>query len=142
MGPRIQRSFRVTMTRLLMSASALTLLLLGTPCVFGPEIVLARLGAIGTGAELLVVQVTGALYCGFAVINWMGRGSLIGGIYGRPVAMGNVLHFTAAGLAIAKAAHAGLVPASMWVVAAIYAIFLAGFAYVVFGNPLPKPASP
>jgi len=131
----------VTTTRLLMSASALTLGLLGIPCVFAPESVLAWLGATGTGAELLVAQVTGALYCGSAMINWMGRGSLIGGIYGRPVAMGNLLHFTAAGLAIAKAANAGLVPTWMWVVAAIYAIFLAGFAYVVFHNPVREPAS-
>ncbi len=129
------------MTRILMSASALTLLLLGIPCVFAPEIVLAKLGSSGAGAELLVVQVAGALCCSFAMINWMGRGNLIGGIYGRPVAIGNLLHFTAAGLAIAKAAHAGLVPGWAWGVAAIYAIFLAGFAYVVFGNPLREPAS-
>lgn len=131
----------MTLTRLLMSASALTLLLLGVPCVFAPDIVLAKLGSSGAGAELLVVQVAGALYCGFAAINWMGRGNLIGGIYGRPVAMGNLLHFTAAGLAIAKSAHAGVVPAWGWAVAAIYAIFFAGFAYVVFGNPLREPAS-
>ena len=131
----------MTITRVLMSASALTFLLLGLPCVFAPEIVLAKLGSSGAGAQLLVVQVTGALSCGFAAINWMGRGNLIGGIYGRPVAMGNLLHFTAAGLAIAKAAHAGQVPAWTWVVAAIYAILFAGFAYVVFGNPLREPAS-
>ncbi len=131
----------MTMTRLLMSASALTLLLLGIPCVFAPEIVLAKFRSPGAGAELLVVQVAGALYCGFAAINWMGRGNLIGGIYGRPVAMGNLLHFTVAGLAIAKAAHAGLVPAWCWALAAIYAILFAGFAYVVFGNPLREPAS-
>lgn len=128
------------MTRILMSASALTLVLLGIPCVFAPEIVLAKLGSPVEGAELLVVQVAGALYCGFAAINWMGRGNLIGGIYGRPVAMGNLLHFTAAGLAIAKSAHAGVVPSWAWGVAAIYAILFAGFAYVVFGNPLRQQA--
>lgn len=131
----------MTITRVLMSASALTFLLIGIPCVFAPEIVLAKLGSSGAGAQLLVVQVTGALYCGFAAINWMGRGNLIGGIYGRPVAMGNLLHLTVAGLAIAKSAHGGVVPAWVWAVAAIYSILFAGFASVVFGNPLRQSTS-
>lgn len=130
------------MTRILMTASALVLGLIGVACMFAPEIALAQLGVAGSGAELLVTQIAGALYCGFAMINWMGRGSLIGGIYGRPVAVGNLLHFFAAGLAIAKAAAAGTGPASLWVLSAIYAILFAGFAYVVFRNPLRESASP
>lgn len=129
------------MPRILMSASALTLILLGVPCIFAPDIVLARLGSPASGPELLIVQVTGALYCGFAMINWMGRGNLIGGIYGRPVAVGNLLHFSVAGLAIAKAAMTGLGAGSLWALAAIYAILFVGFAYVVFRNPLRDTAS-
>src|SRR5204862_7388254 len=33
-----------------------------------------------------------ALYLGFAVLNWMGCVVLFGGIYGRPVALGNLCH--------------------------------------------------
>ena len=130
------------MTRILMTASALVLGAIGAACVFAPEIVLAKLGATGSGPELLVAQITGALYCGFAMVNWMGRGSLIGGIYGRPVAIGNLLHFTAAGLAIARAAAATPGSTLLWALTAIYAIFLAGFACVVFRNPLPAPSAP
>ena len=60
--------------RLLMTASAVFLVLLGLPCVFAPDVVLRRLvGNTSTVAEI-VVQLTGALYVGFAVLNWMSRG--------------------------------------------------------------------
>jgi hypothetical protein len=122
--------------RLLMTASALFLAMLGVPCMFAPDVVLARLaGGTSPGAEILV-QLTGALYMGFAALNWMSKGSLMGGIYGRPVAIGNLLHFLAGGFALIKAAPSMGQPALAWPVAAGYALFAMGFALVVFRNPL------
>lgn len=122
-------------TRLLMSASALVLALLGLPCVFAPDAVLKQLtGGTSAPAELLV-QVTGALYMGFAGLNWMGKANLIGGIYGRPVAIGNLMHFLVATIALLKfAAHASSAP--LWVLAGVYAILAVAFGLIVFGNPL------
>jgi hypothetical protein len=124
--------------RLLMTASALVLALLGLPCVFAPEIVLEKLGGSAPPGAQLIVQVTGALYFGFAGLNWMGKANLMGGIYGRPVAIGNLMHFLVAGIALLKAAAASHAPESapIWVLAAIYAVLAAGFAFIVFGNPL------
>ena len=123
-------------TRLLMSASALVLALLGLPCIFAPDMVLKQLtGGTSAAAELLV-QVTGALYMGFAGLNWMGRANLIGGIYGRPVAIGNLMHFLVAAIALLKFAPQASPPAPVWVLAAVYAILAAAFGLIVFGNPL------
>ena len=118
-----------------MSASALALALLGLPCIFAPDVVLQRLsGSSSAGAELLV-QITGALYLGFAGLNWMGKANLMGGIYGRPVAIGNLLHFLVAAIAIFKAAQATGVR-FLWPIALGYASFALGFALIVFRNPL------
>jgi hypothetical protein len=122
--------------RLLMTASALVLALLGLPCVFAPEIVLQKVGGDASPGAQLLVQIMGALYFGFAGLNWMGKGNLIGGIYGRPVAIGNLLHFLVAGIALLKAAPQASQSALVWTLAAVYAVLAAGFAFIVFGNPL------
>jgi hypothetical protein len=126
----------MTFPRILMTASALFLAVLGLPCMFAPEVVLLSLtDATTTGAEILV-QLTGSLYMGFAAVNWMSKGSLMGGIYGRPLAIGNLLHFVAGALALIKAASATDQAALAWPVAIGYASFAVGFGLVVFRNPV------
>ena len=124
-------------SRILMTASALVLALLGLPCIFAPDLVLKEFMGSTTPAAELLVQVTGALYLGFAGLNWMGKANLIGGIYGRPVAIGNLLHFLVAGIALMKAPtpQAGT-SGLLWTLTAIYAALAVAFALVVFGNPL------
>lgn len=122
--------------RLLMAASALFLALLGLPCVFAPDIVLTRLvGSTSVLAEV-IVQLAGALYVGFAALNWMSKGSLMGGIYGRPVGVGNLLHFFAGALAVVKVIPQIGAPAVVWVICAGYLVFAVGFGLVVLRNPL------
>ena len=122
--------------RVLMIASALFLALLGLPCVFAPDIVLTRLvGSTSVFAEI-IVQLTGALYVGFAALNWMSKGSLIGGIYGRPVGVGNLLHFFSGALAVVKVIPIIDAPPIAWVVCVGYVIFAVGFGLVVLRNPL------
>ncbi len=105
------------MTRFLMSASALVLGLLGLVTTFAPDYVLSSFGAPPTPALLLVTQVLGALYVGFAGLNWMARGNLIGGMYSRPVAIGNrcVLAEGVLG-SVLEAEHAGDPPAPVFLV--------------------------
>jgi hypothetical protein len=122
--------------RVLMRASALVLCTLGLVGTFLPDSVLTRAGAPATPALMLLVQTLGALYLGFAGLNWMARDNLIGGIYGRPVAVGNLLHFLTAGLAAIK-----LVPQAeevpwVWPFAVIYSIFAVSFALVLFRHPV------
>ena len=123
--------------RFLMIASALVLALLGLPCIFAPDLVLKAFAGNTSQATELIVQVTGALYLGFAGLNWMGKANLIGGIYGRPVAIGNLMHFLVAGIALLKAPTPQAGASSLlWALTAIYAALAVGFALVVFGNPL------
>lgn len=121
-------------TKLLLSASALVLGVAGVAASFLPYELLRAVGVAATGPLPVLVQLLGALWFAFAMVNWMARGSLIGGIYNRPVAIGNLTHFVIGALALVKyAVGAGGV---LWAVAAVYAIFAIAFAMVFFRSPV------
>ena len=122
-------------TRLLMRASAALLVALGLAATFMPEEILGRFGAAPVGAGVVLVQLAGALYLGFAFLDWMTQGNLIGGIYGRPVAIANFSHFMIGALALAKAVVAGARAPEMMVGAAVYGLFAVAFAFVAFTHP-------
>ncbi len=98
-------------SRILMITSAAFLAVLGLATSFMPQEVLGLHGTVPDTPTVLLVQMTGALYLGFAILNWTARGVLIGGIYARPVALGNFLHFAMVAVMLIKAAiiH-GVVP--------------------------------
>jgi hypothetical protein len=115
-------------TKLLMTSSAVAMALAGAACTFAPQELLRAAAAPAVGLLPVAVQSYGALLLGFAMLNWMAKDSLIGGIYNRPAAVGNLLHFAAAAIARIKAG--ALVPA------AVYALFAIGFAMIVFTSPV------
>jgi hypothetical protein len=120
-------------TKLLMIFSALFMAALGLAATFMPQEIVASLGG-GSRTIPLLVQILGALYLGFAMLNWMAKESLIGGIYARPVSMGNFLHFTVGAITLVKAVAVGERAILILVCAAIYAVFAVGFGAVVFGG--------
>ena len=125
-------------TRILMSASAAFMGLLGVAASFFSHEVLALIGASVETQTVTIVQVLGALYLGFAFLNWYLRGFVIGGIYNRPLAFGNMLHFTVVAITLVKAAMAYEQP-GLWAFTAVYLVFSVWFGAVLFS---PVPAAP
>jgi hypothetical protein len=123
-----------------MLASATLLLALGVVGSFAPDAVLNALDAPDSAPLQLLVQVMGALYLGFAALNWMARENLIGGIYSRPLAVGNLLHFLSGGLAMLKLAFADPAPLPLLSLTLVYLGLAACFMGVLFRNPLPVTA--
>jgi hypothetical protein len=121
-------------TRLLMRASAAVLAVLGASATFLPHEILVRAGTSPVGFTPVLVQMAGALYLGFAMLNWMAQGSVMGGIYGRPVAIGNLAHFTIGALALLKLVLAGQWVPEIVAGAAVYSVLAALFAVVAFGR--------
>jgi hypothetical protein len=76
----------------------------------------------------------GALYLAFALTNWTAKGSMIGGIYSRPLSVGNFLHFTVGTLALLNYTLSQGWHLSTGIALAIYALFAALFTYLVFGR--------
>lgn len=128
-------------TKILMITSALFMAVLGAAVSFFPQEIVAHFGGNPDGFGTLVIQCTGALYFGFAMLNWMARSNLIGGIYSRPVTAGNLLHFLMGAIVLLKAAFSGRTGLSILVGAAAYSIFAGAFGLVVFGDPIQEDTS-
>ena len=77
-------------TKILMTSSALILGLAGVFALFVPEVLLPA----AAGTTSVLVQLMGALYFSFALMNWTAKDSLIGGIYARPGSEDEGLHWT------------------------------------------------
>ena len=125
-------------TKILMLSSALFMTALGLITTFAPQELLTSTGNGSQMIILLVVQAAGGLYLGFAFLNWMAKDNLIGGVYSRPVAMGNMLHFFIVAMALLRVAISNQRTHALILAAILYAAFAVWFGLVVFTNPLRK----
>lgn len=124
-------------TRILMSASAVLLGAVGVALSFLPQELLVAAGMAAEPGAVILAQVLGAAYLGFAMLNWMARGVLIGGVYARPVALGNFLHFAVVAIVLVKALVAEPVTAGSAVAAGLYVLFAVWFGGALFTHPAP-----
>ena len=81
-------------TKLLMTSSALFCGIIGTPSSLFYLIEIAEyLSVEPTISAILFLQILGAIYLGFGILNWTAKGTLIGGIYNKPIALGKPIAF-------------------------------------------------
>ena len=124
-------------TKIIMTASAIILGITGIVLTFIPDEIIDYL-SLGMNKTLLsLMQILGALYFAFGMLNWMTKTSLIGGIYNRPIAVANFTHFLIAGLALTK----GLIsnpssPYIIWIIGIIYLVFAISFGVILFRHPI------
>ncbi|MGN6531340.1 MAG: hypothetical protein ACTHK0_06275 [Ginsengibacter sp.] len=122
-------------TKLLMTASALALGAAAIILTFIPEEISHYFNLDLT--PVILLQILGALYFGFAILNWTAKANLIGGIYSRPVAIANFSHFAIGGLALIKLALHDDSGKILVIFAAVYLLFAVLFGYVFFATPDP-----
>jgi len=124
-------------TKLLMTLSAMILALIGISLIFLPNEILDYLELSVSETLQLLMQIIGSLYFALAILNWMSKGSIIGGIYNRPIAMANLAHFVIAGLALIKGILANpSLSYVIWSIAIIYSMFAIFFGIVAFSHPV------
>ncbi len=121
-------------TRILMTAAAIVLALLGLGALFAPQELLTGIGATPSGLLPSLVQLFAAALLALAMIDWMQKDSRIGGIYNRPVAMGNLIHFAIGAMTLVRFTLHPHPPVYAIVVTVVYAAFAAGFAMVISGD--------
>lgn len=131
-----------------MTSSAAFLAALGLAASFLPQELLARAGSPSDSFTTTLVQLAGASWLAFALTNWTARGTLVGGIYGRPIALGNFAHFAIAAIVLLKIVPRGQASAAIVGVTAAYCAFAAWFGYALFSAgpraispPASRPAS-
>ena len=125
-----------------MAASSLFLGAAGLLASFAPQELLAFLGSPAAGLTPVLVQLMGALYFSFAMVNWTAKDNIIGGIYSRPVSLGNLTHFVMGALALAKSQSPGWDNRALIVLLGIYTIFAVLFGWLVFGRGAASKGNP
>ena len=126
-------------TRILMTFSSLLMISAGIILTFLPQ-ELMRLISIEIDSYLsLILQILGALYFSFGLLNWMAKANLIGGIYSRPIAIGNAAHFFIGGMALLKSAS-GSNSLFVWIAGGIYMVLAILFGKVLFTHPAQETA--
>lgn len=118
-----------------MAGSAGVMAAAGLALQFAPHEVLAALATPAAGIAPLLAQVAGALYLGFAVLNWLAQAILLGGIYARPVALANFAHFLIGALTVGKHAPTAGSPVALWTVTGAYLVLALLFGWVSFTHP-------
>ena len=115
-----------------MTTSSIFLGVAGIACLFGPEETTSALGR--AEADPLIVQLLGAFYLGFGASNWLARGTMIGGIYARPLSVANFWHFLIGATVLVKQFLAAASLDIYGVVTLVYVVFAAAFAWILFGG--------
>ena len=124
-------------TKILMTLSAIILALIGISLIFLPKEILDYLELSVSETLQLLMQIIGSFYFALGILNWMSKGSIIGGIYNRPIAMANLTHFVIAGLALIKGILANpSISYVIWSIAIIYSIFAILYGIVAFRHPV------
>ena len=123
-------------TKLLMTSRALFCGIIGILLLFLPNEILEYLNVEPTIITILFLKILSALYLGFGILNWTVKGSLIGGIYNRPIALGNLLHFVVGSIELVKVISNIQIHREIIIfLTALYIIFGVLFAYVLKNNP-------
>ena len=123
-------------TKILMTSSALFLATIGILLSFLPNEIVEYLNVEPNIIAILFLKIMSALYLGFGILNWMAKGTLIGGIYNRPIAIGNLMHFGVGAIALVKISSNIQIHSEIIIsLSAVYVIFALLFAYVFRTNP-------
>lgn len=123
-------------TKLIMTLTAIFLFVIAIVLSFAPDHVMAVLGISNSVIIRLVLQLLGAAYYGFAILNWMAKGALIGGIYNRPIAIGNLAHFILGGAALIKVVLSNhQLPMILSIIAGCFLLMACVFGVIISRHP-------
>lgn len=112
--------------------SALCFAAIGMLLLFAPDEVSGSLTPTAESGPL--VQLLGAALLGFGAMNWIARGSVLGGIYGRAVVGGNQTHLTIGAILLLKhGVNSGGSPA-YWALTGIYVLGAGLFLHLFFSR--------
>lgn len=123
-------------TKIIMTLSVIFLAGIGILFSFLPNEVMDYLSIESIAITRLFFNLMSALYLGFALLNWMAKGTLIGGIYNKPIAIANLMHFGVGAIALVKVvSNIQTHPEIIISLTIVYVIFALLFAYIFLKNP-------
>lgn len=118
---------------------ALVFLIAGAVLVFAPGESAAFLFAAEAGSPI-VFSLLGAALFAFGIVDWTARRSLLGGIYGRAVVLGNATHLVVGALALVRFVADGGRHPVLWGATAVYAVGAVFYGLLLFRSPVGPPS--
>lgn len=123
-------------TKIIVTSSAIFLGLIGLGLSFLPNEIAHHLTIEKSQTITVLMQLLGALYLGFSMMNWMVKGSIIGGIYNKPIVIGNLMHFGIGALTLVKVAfNIQQNTETLLALTFLYTVFALAFGYIFMVNP-------
>ena len=119
-----------------MSASAVMLAASGSALLFAPS-ELQRVVSTARAVPVppAVLQLWGASLLGLAAMSWVGRGLMLGGIYGRALVSGNLVHWTVGSFVAVRAALDQPTLGALWAATGLFGAFAVAFAGLLRRHP-------
>lgn len=126
---------RIT-TQTLLVASTIFNGIMGLLTSFLPQEVLKINDLPTSPLNVLFLQILSAFYIGLAMINYMSKDAVIGGIYNRPILMGNIAYHSIASITLVKyALNQGMFSKTLITLTVVYCIISLGFLKLFFAGP-------
>lgn len=117
-------------------ASAAFLGVCGVALLFASDVLLPVLVPDFPPTAVWVGQLLAASWLGIAFFNWNARGSILGGIYGRPIVQLNLFVYLVGALALLKSGH---LSGPIWIVAGPMIAFAAVYTAMLLRGPFDAP---
>jgi len=129
--------------KIVLTASAVLLITLGVVLNFIPQEAAAALGIAVAPVTTALTQVLASALLGMGFIDWFSRANRIGGIYARPLALGNFLLFGSSALSLGRTFSAHHDARIIGIAAAVFALLALAFCWLIFfADPLAAESRP
>jgi hypothetical protein len=115
--------------------SAALLLLGGFAMLFAPDVILPALVPGFPPDTAWLGQLLAAAWLAVAALNWLQRSAVLGGIYGRPVVLANLVLYFVSALSLIRAVADGEAPAALWAVAAVFVVLAVAYGALLLRGP-------
>lgn len=122
-----------------LSRASMTFLLVGgLVLLFAADELLPRLISGFPAGGAWLGQFLAAAWMALGMLNWFNQQTLLGGIYGRPVAMTNAIFYFIAAISLVKVAARDELPPAGWAVAVPMTVFAIAYVWLLFRGPLER----
>jgi hypothetical protein len=115
--------------------SAVLLAVCGATLLFAADVLLPIFIPDFPARGAWLGQLLGAAWLGVAALNWLQRGAVLGGIYGRPIVLANLALYFIGGLALLRALLDGGVSQVLWLATAPALTLAAVYGALLFAGP-------
>ncbi|MTI19852.1 hypothetical protein E1176_02335 [Fulvivirga sp. RKSG066] len=122
------------MNKTILSLSGIFSGVLGVAISFLPQEIFSFYNEAPSTIGVLAIKLLGIALIALASVNWLSKDRLIGGIYNRPVALANAMHYSVGSVILLKTMALNS-STPLIVLSIIYGVFGVAFFKIMFTTP-------